>query len=96
MALTLAVLTLTAAPAALAQVKVVDMIPTWMSDETNRDSEPFLAVDPADPHIMAATAFLLTPAGSPNGPLLISTDGGATGARAISSRPARAASIPST
>ena len=76
-ALMLAMLALTATPV-LAQVKVVDMIPTWMSDETNRDSEPFLAVNPADPHIMAATAFLLTPAGSPNGPLLVSTDGGAT------------------
>ncbi|HEY0558302.1 MAG TPA: choice-of-anchor D domain-containing protein [Thermoanaerobaculia bacterium] len=77
-ALTLGLFALVAPAAVLAQVKVVDMIPVWMSDETNRDSEPFLAVNPADPHLMAATAFLLTPGGSPNGPLLVSTDGGVT------------------
>jgi len=53
------------------------MIPAAMSDEVNRDSEPYVAVDPANPQIIAATAFLRTPAGSMNGPLLVSTDGGA-------------------
>jgi hypothetical protein len=63
---------------ALAQVQVVNMIPNAMSDETNRDSEPYIAVNPANPLLIAATAFLLTPAASPNGPLLVSTDGGTT------------------
>jgi hypothetical protein len=61
-----------------AQVHVVNMIPNWMSDESNRDSEPYLTVNPANPQLIAATAFLVTPAGSSNGPLLVSTDGGNT------------------
>jgi hypothetical protein len=65
-------------PSAAAQVQVVNMIPNAMSDESNRDSEPYLTVNPANPQLMAATAFLLTPAGSSNGPLLVSTDGGIT------------------
>ncbi len=73
-----AALVFAAAPAALAQVKVVDMIPKAMSNETNFDTEPYVNVNPADPRLIAATAFLLTPLGSPNGPLLVSFDGGAT------------------
>lgn len=74
----LAALGLAAATAAHAQVQVVDMIPQAMSDETRINGEPYLAVNPADPQLMAATAFMATPAGSPNGPLFVSTDGGAT------------------
>ena len=65
-------------PASGALIRVVDMIPNSMSDEPNADKEPYLAVNPQTPSLMAATAFINTPAGSPNGPLLVSTDGGAT------------------
>ena len=41
----------------LAQVTVVNVIPNNMSGETNQDSEPNLAVNPADPNQMAASAF---------------------------------------
>lgn len=74
----LASLALAAAPAAVAQVYVVDMIPNALSDETHFDGEPYVSVNPANPQIVAATAFMLTPAGSANGPLLVSTDGGNT------------------
>src|ERR1700730_16732647 len=67
------------APAAtLAQVQVVDMIPQAMTDAPRHNPEPYLAVNPANPRLLAATVFMATPAGSPNGPLLVSTDGGAT------------------
>ncbi|HEX2780635.1 MAG TPA: hypothetical protein VHM30_14115 [Gemmatimonadaceae bacterium] len=59
-------------------VQVVNMIPNTMSDESNRDSEPFLAISPFDPKTMTATAFMPTPAMVSNGPLLVSFDGGTT------------------
>jgi len=61
-----------------AQVRVVNMIPNDMSDETRHNSEPYLAVNPANPRTLAASVFMPTPAGSPNGPLLVSFDGGST------------------
>src|SRR6266436_3488842 len=61
-----------------AQVRVVNMIPNDMSDETRHNSEPYLAVNPANPRILAASVFMATRAGSPNGPLLVSFDGGST------------------
>jgi hypothetical protein len=69
---------LTFALSAAGQIQVVNMIPNSMSDESNRDSEPYLAVNPANIDLIAATAFLVTPSGSSNGPLLVSTDGGNT------------------
>jgi hypothetical protein len=71
-------LALAAPRQARAQLQVVDMIPQAMSDETRDNPEPYLAVNPANPRLLAATVFMATPAGSPNGPLLVSTDGGAT------------------
>lgn len=59
-----------------AQVQVVDMIPQSMSDEVQNNAEPYIAVNPANPLLIAATAFMSTPPGSPNGPLLVSDDGG--------------------
>jgi hypothetical protein len=60
-------------------VSVVNMIPLSFSGETNQDSEPNVAVDPADPALIAASAFTLDP--DPNAthaPIYISSDGGST------------------
>ena len=47
-------------------VTVVNMIPRLSSGETNQDSEPNLAVNPANPLEIAGTAF--TPARMPGAP----------------------------
>ncbi len=65
-------------PRAHGQVKVVDIIPNDFSDETRHNSEPYIAVNPANRNIMAVSVFMPTPAASPNGPLLVSFDGGTT------------------
>lgn len=58
-------------------IHVVDMIPAQFSGETNQDSEPFLAVNPATPDVMAASAFTADPAGAPNtAPIFVSRNGG--------------------
>src|SRR5579859_5673947 len=57
-------------------ITVVNMIPEALSFETNNDSEPNLAVNPANPLQMAASAF--TPAASGAAPIFVSTDGGQT------------------
>ena len=58
---------------------VVNMIPNLSSGETNQDSEPNLAVNPANPLEIAGTAFTPSPnAGSKNSPIFYSNDGGAT------------------
>ena len=59
-------------------ISVVNMIPNSLSDETNRDSEPNLAVNPANPLEIAASAFTPDPRNSGSGPIFVSTDGGAT------------------
>jgi hypothetical protein len=60
-------------------VTVVNMIPRLSSGETNQDSEPNLAVNPANPREMAGTAFTPSPnAGSRNSPIFYSDDGGRT------------------
>jgi len=71
------VLTLTAATAA-GQVKVVNMIPNSLSAETQRDSEPNVAVNPANPLRIAASAFTPDPNNSGSAPIFVSTDGGNT------------------
>ena len=59
--------------------KVVDLIPASLSGETNQDSEPFLAVQAANPQIMVASAFTPNPISSTgNAPLYISEDAGNT------------------
>jgi hypothetical protein len=58
---------------------IVNMIPQSFSGETNQDSEPNVAVDPAIPALIAASAFTLDP--DPNAtdaPIYISSDGGNT------------------
>src|SRR5437016_11072967 len=53
--------TLSPVYAAPIQVKLVDLIPASLSGETNQDSEPFLAVQAANPQVMVASAFTPNP-----------------------------------
>lgn len=60
-------------------VKVINMVPSGLSGEMNQDSEPFLAVDRANPNRMVASAFTPNPFGtSGNAPVYVTTDGGNT------------------
>ncbi len=59
-------------------ITVVNMIPRALSGETNQDSEPNLAVNPADPLQIAGSAFTPDPMGGRNAPIFVSTDGGNT------------------
>src|SRR5579864_3730916 len=60
-------------------ISVINMIPNLSSGETNQDSEPNLAVNPANPLEIAATAFTPSPnLGSANSPIFFSSDGGNT------------------
>jgi hypothetical protein len=59
-------------------VRVVNMIPKSMSGEFERDAEPSVSVNPADPQQIAAMAFTPDPAQSGSAPIYVSTDGGAT------------------
>jgi hypothetical protein len=61
-----------------ANVMVVNLIPKSLSGESNADSEPNLAVNPANPQVIAASAFTPNPAGSGDAPIFVSTDGGNT------------------
>jgi len=63
---------------AAADVRVVDMIPKSLSAETNQDSEPNIAVNPANPQQIVATAFTPDPAGGQLAPVFLSTDEGLT------------------
>jgi len=60
-------------------VTVVNIIPRSRSGEAQQDSEPNLAVNPANPQQMVASAFTLDVSGGPNrAPLYVSNDGGNT------------------
>ncbi len=65
-----------AAAAAVTPVLVVNMIPKSMSGEQNQDSEPCIAVNPANAQQIAATAFTPDPMGGDMAPIFISQDGG--------------------
>jgi hypothetical protein len=71
-------LALTITSTTFAQVKVVNMIPNSLSAETQRDSEPNVTVNPANPMRIAASAFTPDPGNSGSGPIFVSTDGGNT------------------
>lgn len=75
-----ALLTILAALPLFAQVDVtvVNMIPRSLSNETERDAEPSVTVDPANPRRIAASAFTPDPMASGVAPIFVSTDGGAT------------------
>jgi hypothetical protein len=58
-------------------ITVVDLIPASLSGETNQDSEPFLAIQGANPQVMVASAFTPNPfSNSGNAPVYVSQDGG--------------------
>ena len=59
-------------------IKVVNMIPQSLSGETNQDSEPNIAVNPANPLQIAGSAFTPNPMGGASAPIYVSTDGGDT------------------
>jgi len=59
-------------------IKVVNMIPQSLSGETSQDSEPNIAVNPANPTDIVATAFTPAPAGGGFAPIYVSTDSGLT------------------
>src|SRR5713101_6607947 len=63
---------------AAAKVLIVNMIPKSLSGEDHQDSEPSLAVNPANPRQIAASAFTPDPSHGPRAPIYISTDGGNT------------------
>ncbi len=75
----LTVLTLTAfTVAGQAQVKIVNIVPNSRSGETQQDSEPNLAVNPANPQQIAGSAFTPDPLSGPNAPIYVSINGGDT------------------
>ena len=59
-------------------VLVVNMIPKSLSGEENQDSEPTIAVNPANPQQIAASAFTPDPSEGPRAPIYVSVDGGNT------------------
>lgn len=60
------------------KVKLVNVIPATMSNETGSDSEPNIAVDPANPRHMVVSAFTPCPPliSTTEAPIYFSTNGG--------------------
>jgi len=58
--------------------RLVNIVPVSLSGEGNQDSEPNLAVNPARPTDMVATAFTPDPMHGANAPIYVSTDAGQT------------------
>src|SRR5215831_7322234 len=67
-----------AASKAPTNVLVVNMIPRALSGESHQDSEPTIAVNPANPLHIAGSAFTPDPAGGNLAPIFTSVDGGNT------------------
>jgi hypothetical protein len=59
-------------------IHIVNIIPASLSGESRQDSEPNIAVNPADTSHIVATAFTPDPMGGPNAPIYVSSDGGST------------------
>src|SRR5690242_18614500 len=64
--------------AAGAGVLLVNVIPKSLSSETNQDSEPMIAVNPANTNQIVATAFTPDPLEGESAPYFFSSDGGKT------------------
>src|SRR5215471_1464011 len=60
------------------QVLLVNMIPRALSGESHQDSEPTIAVNPANTLQIAASAFTPDPGGGNLAPIFTSVDGGNT------------------
>ena len=58
--------------------RLVNIIPLSLSGEAHQDSEPSLAVNPANTNQMVATALTPDPLQGPNAPIFVSSDGGQT------------------
>ena len=58
-------------------VKVVNVIPQSLSGETRQDSEPNIAVNPANHAQIAITAFTPDAMGGSHAPIFVPTDSGA-------------------
>ena len=67
-----------AVAAGAAGVLLVNVIPKSLSSETNQDSEPMIAVNPANTNHIVATAFTPDPLESGSAPYFFSSDGGKT------------------
>jgi hypothetical protein len=59
-------------------ILLVNMIPRSLSGEDHQDSEPSIAVNPANPMQIAGSALTPDPGEGPFGPIFLSTDGGQT------------------
>ena len=59
-------------------IKVVNMIPASVSDESEQDSEPNIAVNPQNPTQIVGSAFTPDPLFGPRAPIYVSVDGGLT------------------
>lgn len=59
-------------------LRVINMIPRNASGEARQDAEPNIAVNPANPRQIIASAFTRDPLNGPRAPLFVSTDGGLT------------------
>jgi hypothetical protein len=57
-------------------LRVVNVVPLALSNETGGDTEPSIAVDAANPQRIAIAAFTPDPAASGSAPIFVSTDGG--------------------
>jgi len=60
------------------KILLVNMIPRALSGEENQDSEPSIAVNPANPLQIAGSSFTPDPAKGPFAPIFVSSDGGNT------------------
>lgn len=57
-------------------LRVVNIVPNVLSNETGGDTEPSIAIDPVNPQRIAIAAFTPDPASSGSAPIFLSTDGG--------------------
>jgi hypothetical protein len=62
----------------MASFNVINVIPNSHSNEQNQDSEPSIAVNPANPGQILISTFTPADSGQTNGPLFVSQDGGNT------------------